>query len=182
MRKCTQVGSERRQPVAAFPGAVDLQISASVTQVTPARTTSAPSRATPGRSTCDTGENTEVTFAREKLKPQVAAAPRAPDAAAAALCAAKVPCAKCNKLFNNAWFLHLHELRAHGGGGGQRRRRLPCPRDDCDKQFRCRFALDSHVLGDHEGKRPFSCAVAGCHRSFAMKVTRRSQSEGSSRR
>lgn len=84
----------------------------------------------------------------------------------ASLFAAKVPCVKCKKLFNNTWFLHLHELRAHSG----ERRRLPCPRDGCEKQFHCRFNLDSHILGDHEGKRPFSCAVAGCHKSFAMKV------------
>lgn len=81
--------------------------------------------------------------------------------------AAKVQCDACKKLFNNAWFLHLHELRAHSGV----RRRLPCPRDGCEKQFTRRFNLESHILGDHEGERPFSCAVAGCDKSFAMKVS-----------
>lgn len=78
---------------------------------------------------------------------------------------AKVPCGECKKLFNNTWFLHLHELCAHSG----ERRRLPCPRDGCEKQFTRRFNLESHILGDHEGKRAFSCAVAGCNKSFAMK-------------
>lgn len=98
----------------------------------------------------------------------------------AGLFAAKVLCTECKKLFNNAWFLHLHKLRAHPGEEEQQqqqqrrrrssRRSLACPRDGCEKQFNCRFSLDSHVLGEHEGKKAFSCAVAGCHKSFAMKV------------
>uniref|UniRef100_A0A3Q3W5D0 Transcription factor IIIA n=1 Tax=Mola mola TaxID=94237 RepID=A0A3Q3W5D0_MOLML len=78
----------------------------------------------------------------------------------------KVPCGECKKLFNNAWFLHQHELRVHGG----ERRKLLCPREGCNKEFTRRFNLESHVLGDHEGKRPFSCAYAGCGKSFAMRV------------
>lgn len=96
---------------------------------------------------------------------------RAPLMLLVCLHAVKVLCAKCKKLFNNTWFLHLHDLRAHSG----ERRRLPCPRDGCGKQFNSRFHLDSHILGDHEGKRPFSCAVAGCGKSFAMKVSRDSE-------
>lgn len=80
--------------------------------------------------------------------------------------AAKVPCERCEKLFNNAWFLHQHELRVHAGG----KRKLPCPKKGCNKEFTRRFNLESHVHGDHEGKRPFSCAYAGCGKSFAMKV------------
>lgn len=80
--------------------------------------------------------------------------------------AAKVQCDACKKLFNNGWFLHLHELRTHSG----ERRRLPCPRDGCEKRFTRRFNLESHIQGDHKGERPFSCAVAGCGKSFAMKV------------
>ncbi|KAG7524479.1 transcription factor IIIA [Solea senegalensis] len=77
----------------------------------------------------------------------------------------KVPCAECKKQFNNTWFLRQHELHVHSG----EKRMLLCPRDGCDKKFTRRFHLESHVLGDHDGKRPFSCAVAGCGKSFAMK-------------
>uniref|UniRef100_UPI0037E7760A general transcription factor IIIA, b n=1 Tax=Semicossyphus pulcher TaxID=241346 RepID=UPI0037E7760A len=77
----------------------------------------------------------------------------------------KVPCGECKKLFNNTWFLRQHELRVHAGGT----KKLPCPRKGCAKKFTRRFNLESHVLGDHEGKKPFSCAYAGCGKSFAMK-------------
>uniref|UniRef100_A0A3B3XJ37 Transcription factor IIIA n=1 Tax=Poecilia mexicana TaxID=48701 RepID=A0A3B3XJ37_9TELE len=76
----------------------------------------------------------------------------------------KIVCEKCNKLFNNNWFLHLHELRAHSG----EKRYFLCPRDGCDRKFTRRVKLESHVLGDHEGKKPFSCAYAGCGKSFAL--------------
>lgn len=78
----------------------------------------------------------------------------------------KVPCGACKKLFNNAWFLNQHELHIHSG----ERKKLSCPKEGCDKKFTHRFNLESHVLGDHEGKKPFSCAFAGCGKSFAMKV------------
>lgn len=78
----------------------------------------------------------------------------------------KVPCGECKKQFNNTWFLHQHELRTHSG----EKRKLLCPRDGCKKQFTCRFNLESHLLGDHEEKKPFSCVFAGCKKSFAMKV------------
>eukprot|EP00064_Thunnus_orientalis_P008692 superscaffoldBa00001055_g8715 len=77
----------------------------------------------------------------------------------------KLPCGGCKKQFNNAWFLHQHELRVHSG----ERRMLMCPRKGCGKKFTRRFNLENHVLGDHEGKKPFSCAFAGCGKSFAMK-------------
>ncbi|KAM9839689.1 general transcription factor IIIA, b [Aulostomus maculatus] len=77
----------------------------------------------------------------------------------------KLPCGTCQKQFNNSWFLHLHEQRVHSG----EKRRFLCPRDGCGKTFTRRFNLESHVLGDHEGKKPFSCAYAGCGKSFAMK-------------
>lgn len=78
----------------------------------------------------------------------------------------KVPCGQCKKQFNNTWFLHQHELHVHSG----EKRMLLCPKKGCDKKFTRRFNLESHVLGDHEGKRPFSCAYPGCGKSFAMKV------------
>ncbi|XP_056868702.1 general transcription factor IIIA, b [Takifugu flavidus] len=78
---------------------------------------------------------------------------------------AKVPCQRCQKLFNNAWFMHQHELRVHVG----ERRKLLCPKKGCNKEFTHRFNLDSHIKGDHEGKRPFGCAYAGCGKSFVMK-------------
>ncbi|XP_072769540.1 LOW QUALITY PROTEIN: general transcription factor IIIA, b [Nerophis lumbriciformis] len=77
----------------------------------------------------------------------------------------KLVCQTCEKTFNIAWFLRQHERRRHGGD----KRCFACPREDCDKTFGRRFHLDSHVLGDHEGKKNFSCAVVGCGRSFAMK-------------
>ncbi|XP_030612605.1 general transcription factor IIIA, b isoform X2 [Archocentrus centrarchus] len=77
----------------------------------------------------------------------------------------KVLCGRCNKLFSNFWFLRHHELRVHSG----EKRMFPCPRESCDKTFTRRFNLESHILGDHEGKKPFSCAVPGCEKSFAMK-------------
>ncbi|XP_026035774.1 general transcription factor IIIA, b [Astatotilapia calliptera] len=77
----------------------------------------------------------------------------------------KVLCGQCNKLFSNFWFLRLHELRVHSG----EKRMFPCPKEGCEKKFTRRFNLESHVLGDHEGKKPFSCAVPGCNKSFAMK-------------
>ncbi|XP_034416224.1 general transcription factor IIIA, b [Cyclopterus lumpus] len=77
----------------------------------------------------------------------------------------KVPCGECTKLFNNAWFLHQHKQRVHSGD----RRKLLCPKLGCDKKFTRRFNLENHVLGDHEGKKPFSCAHACCGKSFAMK-------------
>ncbi|XP_034561993.1 general transcription factor IIIA, b [Notolabrus celidotus] len=77
----------------------------------------------------------------------------------------KVQCAECKKLFNNAWFLRLHELHVHTG----EKTKLSCPRKSCDKKFTRRFNLESHILGDHEGKKPFSCAYAGCGKRFAMK-------------
>ncbi|XP_062235863.1 general transcription factor IIIA, b [Platichthys flesus] len=77
----------------------------------------------------------------------------------------KLQCDKCKRQFNNAWFLHQHDLRTHSGTG----RRLPCPREGCKRNFTRRFHLESHVLGDHDGKKPFSCAYAGCGKSFAMK-------------
>uniref|UniRef100_A0A087XPV2 Transcription factor IIIA n=1 Tax=Poecilia formosa TaxID=48698 RepID=A0A087XPV2_POEFO len=76
----------------------------------------------------------------------------------------KTVCEKCNKLFNNTWFLRLHELCAHSG----EKRYFLCPRDGCDRKFTRRVKLESHVLGDHEGKKPFSCAYAGCGKSFAL--------------
>lgn len=78
--------------------------------------------------------------------------------------AAKVPCERCEKLFNSR-FLHQHQLRVHSG-----EKKLRCPKEGCNKEFTRRFNLESHVHGDHEGKRPFSCAYAGCGKSFAMKV------------
>ncbi|KAF7669286.1 hypothetical protein LDENG_00203020 [Lucifuga dentata] len=78
----------------------------------------------------------------------------------------KLPCGKCKKLFSSTWFLHLHELRVHSG----EKRLLACPTEGCNKRFTRRFNLESHVLGDHEGKKPFSCAYDGCGKSFAMKV------------
>lgn len=80
----------------------------------------------------------------------------------------KVLCEKCKKLLNNAWFLHQHDLRVHSGE--KEKKKLLCPKNGCDKKFTRRFNLESHVLGDHEGKKPFSCAYAGCGKSFAMKV------------
>lgn len=78
----------------------------------------------------------------------------------------KVPCGTCKKLFYNTWFLRQHELHVHSG----EKRVLSCPRKGCNKKFTRRFNLESHVQGDHEGKKPFSCAYAGCGKSFAMKV------------
>uniref|UniRef100_A0A667X502 Transcription factor IIIA n=1 Tax=Myripristis murdjan TaxID=586833 RepID=A0A667X502_9TELE len=80
----------------------------------------------------------------------------------------KLQCGECKKLFNNAWFLHQHELNVHT----REKRVFPCPKRGCDKKFTKRFNLESHVLGDHEGKKPFSCAYAGCRKSFAMKMLR----------
>lgn len=80
--------------------------------------------------------------------------------------AVKLPCGECKKQFNNTWFLHQHELRVHSG----EKRMLSCPREGCDKKFTRHFNLESHVLGDHEGKKPFSCAYADCGKNFAMKV------------
>lgn len=77
----------------------------------------------------------------------------------------KVQCEKCEKLFNNPWFLRLHELRVHS----VEKRYFPCPREACDRKFTRRIRLESHVLGDHEGKKPFTCAYAGCGKSFALK-------------
>ncbi|XP_034998790.1 general transcription factor IIIA, b [Hippoglossus stenolepis] len=77
----------------------------------------------------------------------------------------KLQCGKCKRQFNNAWFLHQHDLRTHSGNA----RMLSCPREGCKKNFTRRFHLESHVLGDHDGKKPFSCAYAGCGKSFAMK-------------
>uniref|UniRef100_A0A665UUD0 Transcription factor IIIA n=1 Tax=Echeneis naucrates TaxID=173247 RepID=A0A665UUD0_ECHNA len=77
----------------------------------------------------------------------------------------KVPCGQCKRQFNNAWFLHQHELRVHSG----ERKMLLCPQQGCDKKFTRRFNLESHVLGDHEGKKCFSCAYPGCSKQFAMK-------------
>uniref|UniRef100_A0A8C8E1M3 Transcription factor IIIA n=1 Tax=Oryzias sinensis TaxID=183150 RepID=A0A8C8E1M3_9TELE len=81
----------------------------------------------------------------------------------------KVQCGACQKLFSNKWFLHLHELRVHSG----EKRLLSCPREGCDRKFMRRFNLESHVLGEHEGKKPFICAHAGCGKSFAMKESLR---------
>ncbi|MEQ2188806.1 hypothetical protein GOODEAATRI_018703 [Goodea atripinnis] len=78
----------------------------------------------------------------------------------------KVLCETCKRLFNNTWFLHLHELRVHSG----EKRYLLCPREGCDRKFTRRFKLESHLLGDHEGKKPFTCAYAGCGKSFPLKV------------
>lgn len=50
-----------------------------------------------------------------------------------------------------------------------------CPKEGCDKKFTRGFNLDSHVLGDHEGKKPFICAHDGCGRSFAMLVKAETQ-------
>ncbi|XP_027861134.1 general transcription factor IIIA, b isoform X2 [Xiphophorus couchianus] len=77
----------------------------------------------------------------------------------------KLVCEKCNRLFNNTWFLRLHELRAHSG----EKRYFLCPREGCNRKFTRRVKLESHVLGDHEGKKPFSCAYPGCGKSFALK-------------
>ncbi|KAM8731245.1 general transcription factor IIIA, b [Acanthopagrus schlegelii] len=77
----------------------------------------------------------------------------------------KLPCEDCKKVFNNSWFLRQHKLYVHSWEKGK----LSCPRQGCGKQFTRRFNLESHVLGDHEGKKPFSCAFAGCGKSFAMK-------------
>nr|XP_040023629.1 general transcription factor IIIA, b [Gasterosteus aculeatus aculeatus] len=79
----------------------------------------------------------------------------------------KVQCGECKKLFNNAWFLHQHGLRVHAGEKPQQQ--LLCPKEGCGKRFTRPFNLESHVLGDHEGKKPFSCVYAGCGKSFAMK-------------
>ncbi|XP_030254312.1 general transcription factor IIIA, b [Sparus aurata] len=78
----------------------------------------------------------------------------------------KMPCEDCKKLFNNAWFLRQHKLHVHSW---EKKGKLSCPRPGCGKQFTRHFNLESHVLGDHEGKKPFSCAFAGCGKSFAMK-------------
>uniref|UniRef100_A0A8C5N6F8 Transcription factor IIIA n=1 Tax=Gouania willdenowi TaxID=441366 RepID=A0A8C5N6F8_GOUWI len=78
----------------------------------------------------------------------------------------KVPCGQCQKLFSNAWFLHQHELRVHSG---QPRRMFSCPKEGCEKKFSRSLNLESHVLGDHEGKKAFSCAYDGCGKSFAVK-------------
>ncbi|XP_053198846.1 general transcription factor IIIA, b [Scomber japonicus] len=77
----------------------------------------------------------------------------------------KLPCGECKKQFNNAWFLRQHSLHVHSG----ERKMLLCPRQGCGKKFTRRFNLENHVLGEHEGKKPFSCAYAGCGKSFAMK-------------
>ncbi|XP_061522534.1 general transcription factor IIIA, b [Phycodurus eques] len=74
-------------------------------------------------------------------------------------------CLMCKKQFNNAWFLRQHELHRHTGVKPS----FPCPKQGCSKTFTRRFNLDSHVLGEHEGTKPFSCAYPGCTKSFAMK-------------
>lgn len=85
--------------------------------------------------------------------------------------AVTLPCGECKKQFNNAWFLRQHLLHVHSG----ERKMLLCPKQGCGKKFTRRFNLESHVLGDHEGKKPFSCAYAGCGKSFAMKVNLQSE-------
>ncbi|KAF7213886.1 general transcription factor IIIA, b [Nothobranchius furzeri] len=77
----------------------------------------------------------------------------------------KLPCGQCEKLFNCTWFLHLHHLRVHSG----EKRYFLCTREGCGKKFRRRLSLESHELGDHEGKKPFGCAYPGCGKTFAMK-------------
>ncbi|XP_012712890.2 general transcription factor IIIA, b [Fundulus heteroclitus] len=77
----------------------------------------------------------------------------------------KVLCETCQKLFNNTWFLRLHELRVHS----REKRYFLCPEEGCDRKFTRRSKLECHVLGDHEGKTPFTCAYAGCGKSFALK-------------
>ncbi|XP_019722418.1 general transcription factor IIIA, b isoform X2 [Hippocampus comes] len=77
----------------------------------------------------------------------------------------KVPCSMCTKQFNNTWFLRQHELLHHSGG----KPNFSCPKQGCSKTFSRRFNLDSHVLGDHEGTKPFSCAQPGCNKNFVMK-------------
>uniref|UniRef100_A0A3Q3LSB8 Transcription factor IIIA n=1 Tax=Mastacembelus armatus TaxID=205130 RepID=A0A3Q3LSB8_9TELE len=77
----------------------------------------------------------------------------------------KLSCSVCKKQFSNTWFFRQHELRVHSG----EKRMLSCPREGCEKKFTRHFHLESHILGDHEGKKPFICGHAGCGRSFAMK-------------
>ncbi|KAM4606020.1 general transcription factor IIIA, b [Polymixia lowei] len=77
----------------------------------------------------------------------------------------KLQCDDCKKLFVDAWFLRQHRRRVHSGMN----RLFRCPKDGCDKTFTQHFNLESHVLGDHEGKKMFSCAHPGCGRSFTMK-------------
>ncbi|XP_055085982.1 general transcription factor IIIA, b [Periophthalmus magnuspinnatus] len=77
----------------------------------------------------------------------------------------KLPCAQCKKQFSNAWFLNLHIRHVHSG----EKRMFPCPREGCEKKFSRCFHLESHVLGVHEGLKAFTCAAAGCGKSFAMK-------------
>ncbi|KAM3860706.1 general transcription factor IIIA, b [Diretmus argenteus] len=77
----------------------------------------------------------------------------------------KLQCGQCKKLFSNAWFLCQHELHVHSG----EKRMFSCPEEGCDHKFTQRFNLESHVLGDHERKKPFSCVHAQCGKHFAMK-------------
>ncbi|KAM9827264.1 LOW QUALITY PROTEIN: general transcription factor IIIA, b [Neosynchiropus ocellatus] len=67
--------------------------------------------------------------------------------------AAKLPCNTTEELLKKNWFMHRHAP-------------LICPRTGCDKKFSKSFNLESHVLGDHEGKKPFDCV--SCGKSFAM--------------
>ncbi|XP_034006660.1 general transcription factor IIIA, b isoform X2 [Trematomus bernacchii] len=76
----------------------------------------------------------------------------------------EVHCGECNKVFNKAYFKEQHAKRVHC----QHKWMLVCL--GCGKTFTHGFNLDSHVLGEHQGKKPFSCSHAGCGKSFTMKM------------
>ncbi|XP_053716127.1 general transcription factor IIIA, b isoform X2 [Synchiropus splendidus] len=76
--------------------------------------------------------------------------------------AAKLPCNTSKKQFKKNLFRHQHASNVQAEG----KKELICPKVGCDKKFSKGFNLESHVLGDHEGKKPFDCV--SCGKSFAM--------------
>ncbi|XP_018425752.1 PREDICTED: transcription factor IIIA [Nanorana parkeri] len=72
-------------------------------------------------------------------------------------------CDVCNRTFKKKTHLKDHK-KTH-----EERIVYRCPREDCDRTYTKKFALQSHILSFHEELRPFACEHLGCGKTFTMK-------------
>ncbi|KAG8711936.1 hypothetical protein FRC09_020340 [Ceratobasidium sp. 395] len=71
-----------------------------------------------------------------------------------------------NSNYNTA----AHTINTSRVGATRTTKRIPCPFENCTKDFRRSYLLDAHLSFCHEGKKAFPCTFQGCNKAYSLKV------------